>query len=127
MGDAVALTHRFDDRRDLCALLPYEIKNGQTIEVELPRVAGYRASMKYVEALMDDGTTHILVTSLAKLQEAHPHLVRVHRNMLVVQAKVTSIARLTDGRRREITLAGGWSVVTPRDTSNWRKLEGEPE
>ncbi|GEM_PF-3464507 len=125
MGDP--MTHRFDDRRDLCALLPYEIKNGQTIKVELPRVAGYRASMKYVEALMDDGTTHILVTSLTKLQKAHPHLVRVHRNMLVVQAKVTSIARLAGGRRREITLAGGWSAVTPRDARSWRKLQGEAE
>ncbi|MCQ4311740.1 LytTR family transcriptional regulator DNA-binding domain-containing protein [Pseudomonas stutzeri] len=119
------MNHRVDDRKDLCALAPYEFKNGETIKVDLTKVAGYQASLKYVEALMDDGSLHILATSLAKLQKAHPQLVRVRRDTLVVPEKVQSIARLAADRRREITLAGGWIVTTGRDSSDWRKLDAK--
>lgn len=111
--------------RDECAAQPYEMKLGRRIPVDTSKVAAYMATLKYVDALMIDGTVHTLATSLVKLAKAHPSLVRIRRDALVVKSRVTEIERIPDSRRRKITLQGGWTITTARANSSWRQLTGE--
>lgn len=111
--------------RDECAAHPYEMKLGRRIPVDTSKVAAYMATLKYVDALMIDGTVHTLSTSLVKLEKAHPSLVRVRRDTLVVKTKVTCIERIPESRRRKVTLQGGWTITTARANSTWRQLTGE--
>lgn len=102
------------DKSREVAKAPYSNLMNRKTMVDTTKVVAYQAADKYVNALMEDGKSHLLDTTIKALHEFNPHMVEVCRGAIVIIEKVIQVEGTSRDSNFQMLLVGGWSVTSSR-------------